>query len=407
MSSQRKKKLLKTQQLPLLRKSGTEGTDGEGTESGGDGGTGTTTDDGTEGDTAPDGDETNDGETATTTDDGTATTTDDGTGTTTDDGTSTSTDDGTATTTDGTTGDEGTGGDGGSEGTDGEEGEGGEGGEGPEDEGDPVPVVSGNDIGAEGEAEDPEDITGGQTQTGANTVVDTGDARAQGEVSTDVNSNYIKSEIGPDPITDLDTYTFNATGSNESTVDTTGVIVSSTGDNKALSRNTSEIYTGNALSALNVANVVNSNVINSDGFFSLLNKELEEDQSLDLTDFFFPDPDSTFAQATDCDLLSCVAEDIVYNFSQSSDAVVTNDATIKATTGENLAEGDFAMIETGDAFGGANVMNVVNTNIIDSNYRLLALNAMGDLNGDLMLPTQELFHAFFSRPNGMTQVGEC
>ncbi len=302
----------------------------------------------------------------------------------------------------GDTGEDGTKKEAGSDGTQGTTGSPGADGEAPSKS--PLPVKTENDIGDSAVEDNPEDSTGGIARTGRNTRIDTGDAQAKGEVDTDVNASNLKSINTGDPNRDLDTYTFSATGTNEAVVDTSGTILSNTGDNTALSTSASEIYTGDAFSALNVANVVNSNIVNSDGFLYLRNTEVVPGESLDLRNFFFPNPEQTKALADDCTLLSCMSEDIIYNLSQDNDAVVTNTATIKAITGENTAEGDYASIETGNAYGGANIINVVNANIIDSNYRLLALNAMGDLSGDLMLPTEELFKAFFGRPNGMTQT---
>ena len=108
--------------------------------------------------------------------------------------------------------------------------------------------------------------------------------------------------------------------------------------------------------------------------------------------------------ADDCSLLSCLAEDVSYNFMATNSAEVLNVVEVEAVTGGNEAEGNAVFVQTGEARGAANVINVVNTNIVDSNYRLLTYNALGDLDGDLILPTEELFKAFFGRPNGMSRM---
>jgi len=304
---------------------------------------------------------------------------------------------------DGTTTETGTEGSDGAAGTDGNEG--GEAAEpgAPEPEYEPVPVLTSNQLGA-GEANDEADVTGEVEQTGNNVTIETGPATAQGEIDNDVNSSVVMSEIEGQAPNDLDFYTFNATGTNDADVANDALIFAHTGDNVAEASSIASIETGDAYAALNLANVINTNVVNSDGYLYLKNTRLEPNQTLNLQDLFFPDETSLLAEADDCSLLSCMAEDIVYNFSQTNDAVVVNDAFVEAVTGRNEAEGDFASIVTGDAYAGANVINVVNTNIIDSNYRMLTLNAMGDLDGDLVLPTQELFDAFFGRPNGMSQT---
>ena len=269
---------------------------------------------------------------------------------------------------------------------------------------DPVPVISETNFGYDPTPDDGLEVTGSQRETGRNTKIETGVATAQAELNTDINSVNAISEIENPGQEDYDSYFFNATGVNEADVLNTGATTALTGDNVAISSGPARVTTGDAYSAINIANVVNSNVINSDGFIYLGNQILLPNTSLDLTDFFFPDPDSTLARATDCTLLSCVSEDVFYTFNQENVATIVNDATVEAVTGENIADGDLADIETGDAYGGANVINVVNTNIVDSNYRLMTFNAMGDLDGDLLLPTQELFNAFYGQPNGMTRV---
>ncbi len=301
-------------------------------------------------------------------------------------------------------GDQGSEGDGGTDGS----GGGAEESEEPAEEIDPITVYSENALGDDMNGEDPEDITGSvDVNRARGASVETGEATAQGQLYSDVNSGDVRSEVDPNTIGDLDFYTFNATGSNEATVDNVAAIIADTGKNTADSSGRSDITTGDAYAALNIANVVNTNVVNSDGFLYLKNQIIQPNSSLDLSDFFFPDPDSVLAAADDCTLSSCIAEDIRYNFSQTNDAVVMNNAAIEAVSGQNSADGNTADIFTGNAYGAANVINIVNTNVIDSNYRFLTFNAMGDLDGDLLLPNQDLFTAFYSRPNGMTQAEDA
>ncbi len=268
--------------------------------------------------------------------------------------------------------------------------------------GEPVPVLLDNLIGDNDTPED-EDVTGGVVRSGRNAFIETGMATAQGDVTTDANSTNVRSEL-EDFVGDLDTYTFIATGTNEAVIDNDAVMFSSSGENDAFAINVSSVKSGKAVSALNIANIVNSNIINSDGLIYLANQILEAGQSLDLSGFFFPDEAETRLLSSTCSLISCSAEDVIYNIAQANTAELANNAVIDANSGENISEGNYAEIETGDAYGGANVINVVNTNIIDSNYRLLTFNAIGNLDGDLVLPTAELFQAFFSRPNGINQL---
>jgi len=311
----------------------------------------------------------------------------------------------TATTTDnGTNGDTGNSGADGTEGLDsGEDTESTASSTAPDLTGEPIPVVTDGLIGDDDSPED-EDITGRKDEEGARNIdITTGIATAQGELFTDANSTNVRSEFDPETLDDLDTYTFNATGTNAANVLNEAASISATGENKAQTDGEAKIITGDAISAFNIANVINSSIINSDGFIYLGNQILEPNTSLDLQDFFFPGGTSILADAADCNLLSCVAEDVVYNFSQTSVASITNDAYIEAVTGDNEVDTKSGTIATGDAYGTANVINMVNTNIIDSNYRLMTFNAIGNLEGDLLLPTEELFDMFFGLPNGVNQ----
>lgn len=390
---------------------GTIGTEGEtGTDGGVDTTTGSSTDSDADTDTAS----------STDTGTGTASTTDSGAGDSTDAGgggtNASSTEDGTdggagtGDAADGTTSDPGTG----TNGTEGADGTAGADGTSVTDElsedPDPVTIISDNQVADDATPDDGEEVTGSRTVVGhrSKVTIRTGEATAQAELTTDVNSGDVKSYVEESALFgDFDNYYFNASGSNEANVTNTGAVLALTGDNEATTEGgPAEIISGAAYAALNIANVVNTSVVNSDGFMYLGNRMLEPNQSLDLTDFFFPDPDGELARANDCNLLSCVSEDVYYNFSQMNTATVTNNAEIEAVTGENYVDTrtSFSNVYTGDAYGGANIMNIVNTNIIDSNYRFLTLNAMGDLDGDILLPTQELFNSFYGKPNGMTQL---
>jgi uncharacterized repeat protein (TIGR01451 family) len=75
---------------------------------------------------------------------------------------------------------------------------------------------------------------------------------------------------------------------------------------------------------------------------------------------------------------------------------------LEAATGNNLIDGAEnnvnGSIETGDAFAGLNLVNVANTNFIDSNYLLVTLNAFRNVYGDIVFPG---FASFFGQQNSM------
>lgn len=270
-----------------------------------------------------------------------------------------------------------------------------------------VPVFSENSLTDGGEGA--ESLTGGAaTSSESDVVIDTGDASAGGLISTDLNSNDIESTIASssDP-TDLDDYTLSATGTNDGIVDNLGTTSAITGENIGLSDDGVFITTGDAVSVLNIANVLNTSVINSDGFMYLSNQVLDDLLVFDLSGAFFPGGMSSLEATGECNLMSCAAENVTYNLLDLNNATITNNANIDAVSGRNEGEGSFVSIATGESYGAANVINIANTNIIDSNYRLLTVNGIGTLNGDLVLPSEALFRAFFGLPNGMERVEDA
>lgn len=251
-----------------------------------------------------------------------------------------------------------------------------------------------------------EEVTGGLVATStADIIIETGDASAGALLSTDVNSNDIQSTISTTtPLADLDTYELSATGTNDAIVDNLGTTTAVTGENLAESYGNVFIETGDAISVLNIANIVNTTVINSLGYMQLLNKLIEGTLALDLQELFFPGGLSALEEMNQCTLMSCASEDVVYNLLNTNNATITNNANLDAISGTNAGYGDVVTISTGDTFGAANIINIANTNIIDSNYRLVAVNGLGTLNGDLVLPSEALFRMFFGLPNGLNQV---
>jgi hypothetical protein len=270
----------------------------------------------------------------------------------------------------------------------------------------PTPVIEGinGESTEDGTVTPTATTTGGEAESNiSTTTIVTGDAVAEAFSSTTINSFDYKSEFSatatPDQLIDFDDYSFSATGTNDGTVDTEASSSAITGDNIASStEGAAHIETGDAVAVVNIANVINTNVVNSHGFMLLLNQLLEGQNTFDLRNLFFPSfQEYAVANSTpSCDLVTCYASDIVYTVENTNNADITNDAIIEAVSGQNGAFGNYGGIDTGDAYAGANVLNVANTNIVDSNYILVAVNGMGSLNGDLVLPNGDFFSQFFA-----------
>ena len=149
------------------------------------------------------------------------------------------------------------------------------------------------------------------------------------------------------------------------------------------------IVTGNAAAVANVSNVVNTNITDSQGFLSLINLFEPYIGNIDLSNLDF--------QSSTCS--ACSVNNLAVSNVNSS--TVTNNVTVTADTGDNAIQnsGD-ATILTGDAAAVANVVNVVNTNITNSNYLLFVLNNFSAMQGDLVLPGESFFNDFLNGGTG-------
>lgn len=250
-----------------------------------------------------------------------------------------------------------------------------------------------------------EETTGTLTESGsATTTINTGDAHAEGDIVTTINNNLV---VSTSTTIDLDEYVFHSTSTNDALIDTIASTTAVTGENIASSTDAAaEIRTGDATAVLNIANVVNTNIINSFGFMVLLNELMDGKTSFDMRDLFFPDL-STAQSTPSCTLSSCDVDDTTYTIENTNTASLTNNATLRAIAGANTASGESASIETGDAYGAANVVNIANSNIIDSNYLLVAINGIGNLDGDLVFPNEEMFRKFFAQPNALAYLDDA
>lgn len=275
----------------------------------------------------------------------------------------------------------------------GEDGSAGDNGESGDAEEEVVPVSTGGDI-----------VTGdagaiSDTENQANTnAVNTGSYLATSAPTTtpEENSQEEGSQTeDPDGAPNLqnagDQGTASTTIENVADVENTGTTTAETGGNVASGTGTSTITTGNALAVSNIINVVNSNIINSYGFLLFLNM-LFGSGAIDLSQI---DWDSFRAGGQSaCDLGGC--SDASFNANVTNDANIDNSVVVRADTGGNTVEGGSGSISTGDAYAAANIVNVANTNIVDSNYLLIALNNFGDLNGDIILPNVDFFDWFLN-----------
>lgn len=142
---------------------------------------------------------------------------------------------------------------------------------------------------------------------------------------------------------------------------------------------TPTIQSGEAVAVANILNIVNTNIVNSQGAVVLGNYFDPENGTIDLRS-------SNPFGALACNLLSCNTGGITVNVGDN--ASIDNAVALSADTGGNaITSNTDGTINTGNAFAGLNLVNLANTNIVDSNYLLVTLNAFQGVNGDIVFPS--------------------
>lgn len=264
------------------------------------------------------------------------------------------------------------------------------------------------------------DGTGGLHDVGGS--IQTGDATATTSAQNNININDVgdaDSSCTPEDVSEnggcLTSSAFNATSSNDALVGNFASSTASTGANTADGgQGTTTIVTGTAFAFANILNLINTNIFNSQGLLLFLNQIFPT--GLDLRsynlDYFFDGQAGNSPTVNEdtgkpqCTLLTCPTSSAI-NVLSGNTATVTNSVIVRADAGGNTAsttdDGD-ADISTGDAYAAANVVNLVNTNIINSSYLLASFNNFGDLDGDITLPGDDFFDKLFAHSGSAPEM---
>lgn len=245
------------------------------------------------------------------------------------------------------------------------------------------------------------------SEVDSSSSINTGPAVAETEILNNVNANETQTELIPQTEIIEETEENGVEINAEPESADLNILASSTSSAEVLNISTTSAETGNNISpesafqgeavittgvayaSANIINVVNTNIFNSRGFLYLLNNFLGGLGSIDLRlyDFSIVNPCSS-----PCGENSSLRTEI----QGSSTAAIMNNMVVRAGTGENTASGTDASINTGNAYAGANVVNIANTNIINSNYLMFVFNNFGDWSGDLVFNNSDFFASFFN-----------
>lgn len=178
-----------------------------------------------------------------------------------------------------------------------------------------------------------------------------------------------------------------------STVAGFDVLLASTTDDSE----TTTIVSGQAVALANILNMVNSNFVNSEGVVLFSNFFEAVYGAIDFRQYFAP-----FAEFG-CSLVTCQGQDIAVNI--DNNASIDNEVLLSATSGGNeISDVEHGVINTGDAYAGLNLINVANTNLVDSNYLLVTLNAFQGVNGDIVFPSLTQFFSSLAHGASTPQV---
>lgn len=266
--------------------------------------------------------------------------------------------------------------------------------------GDPAPVPPGD--GASGSADGTETTvtTGDATAVlGAENIVNTniGDVVPSGADATTTPDTAVVSDAAPS-----DPQNIVNDSENDARVENEGTTTATTGENAAGSAGNATIVSGDAVATASVLNLVNTNIFNSTGFIAFLSNLFGSFDSVDLRSL--PVYTDDRADSNTCTIFGCGnMMSVNANITSSSTANIFNNIFVRAFSGGNTASttgNGNGMIDTGDAFASANVVNVANTNIVDSNYMMLVFNNFGDWDGDFIFPSSEFFENKFLGSEG-------
>ena len=210
-------------------------------------------------------------------------------------------------------------------------------------------------------------------------TIDTGDANAQATTETTANTNQdtvagtiTTPEGGCTPPEGQTTCPNDININNSNTAGVTDETNSSatTGQNQESgAQGDVVVTTGDATAAGTITNKINDNTV-----------------TLETT------PTSTVEQSTEptatpTQQSASEGQDKSLNVNNNNEATVGNEANISSQTGQNLASENLGDVQltTGDALALANILNLLNTNIVGSNFEILLLNILGEQDGDINL----------------------
>lgn len=220
-----------------------------------------------------------------------------------------------------------------------------------------------------------------QTQTDA--LIQTGTASAQTTSDNQLNATVISAE--PTTQTDVlptDPSSINITNHADATL--TAQADATSGSNQTQDTASSAIVTSDSYASSSMVNVINTTVVGSTLRFLTLSLSSPTDEPINLRDVWNEIEQQTKESGPTMILTS---DGMLLRISDTANLDATVLAT--ATSGKNSQTDtdQTATLQTGDSFASANLVNLVNSQFIGSDYLFVVINIFNALDADIILPS--------------------
>ncbi len=241
------------------------------------------------------------------------------------------------------------------------------------------------------------EISGGQAAT-----VETGEAESLAGLENNVNLNVVEVGTGEtvgqtapeqpvvEGVLEEGTQVLVVENNNTAEVKQEATVGAVSGENEISKvEEKAEIETGNAVAVADVVNLVNTNVVGSN--FDIKVIDIGGKEAVDINSLW-----NEVSAGKGEEILEWAKNsgmtDLVLIVENLNRAYLENNISVMAESGKNIIDASgSAEINTGDALALANVANIVNTNIVGSDFFFGIFNVWEGAEGDLILPRPEKF----------------
>lgn len=269
-------------------------------------------------------------------------------------------------------------------------------------------------------------------ENGGRAIMDTGDAKALANVTNVVNTNFYGSKFlftiinivgnfsgnlilprqdyflpsvgGPQPAA-ASTQTQNTVTSEDN------VLTQALSGKNQLNDNTlgSSLKTGNATATSHSFSFLNQTIQGNNWFFMFFNNLGKQNSKI--LSWADPKSEEELGEQTVLEYSQDTAETETDQISPTqttiqNNATIKNNINVKAISGQNRADGNsFAQVTTGESLALANLFNLVNLNVLGSQWLFGSVNILGDWDGDTIFAYPDATVAI-SGPGGEFKPGD-